>query len=581
MRANKRIFWSIVFVIVIALVSAGCQARKQATRPADSPAESEIATAFVGSLASEVSASGQLVAQEDATLTMGATGRVERVNVQAGDRVQAGNILVQLKDDDLERALTAAEQDLNIQLANLAQLTKDPSAEDLEAAQTAVANAQAQLDDLLADPSDEEMESVQAAVAAAQAQLEDLEAGPSEEELAQANAQLASAQAALRAAQERSEAQKQQLVVAQNDIDNAQLAKDAARDQYDQLVWRDWKAGVSWGPYSPLGNAFKKAEANYQAAIANYTLTQLQINDSALRQAQYQVSQAQYALAALTDDKTAEITAAHAQLARAEANLEALLEEKAVPIASARAQLAQAQANLTNLLNGPSEEQVAIANAQVEQARISVEEAQSNLANAALIAPFDGLITDVYLSEGELVNGPVAELVNISSLQVVLDVDEIDVGHIRLRQPALITLESWPDRELQGQVVSISPKAKVADQIVTFEVHLDFDAQDLPVLTGMTADAELTTIEQEDVLLVPNWAIVADRENNAYYVNRLDSVEGESLTRVEVTIGLRDARYTEITSGLKEGDRVSTAQAVDDGLDFTQGPPPGARRGVQ
>jgi multidrug efflux pump subunit AcrA (membrane-fusion protein) len=68
---------------------------------------------------------------------------------------------------------------------------------------------------------------------------------------------------------------------------------------------------------------------------------------------------------------------------------------------------------------------------------------------------------------------------------------------------------------------------------------------------------------------------VADRETGTYYVNRVD---GESLTRIEVTIGLRDARYTEVSSGLEEGDRVSTAQAVDDSLDFTQGPPAEARR---
>lgn len=578
MRAKTQLLWStLLIILVVALVGTGCQARKQVPGSANAAlAEDQVATAFVGSLASEVSASGQLIAQQDATLAMGVNGRVAQVHVKTGDRVQAGDVLIQLENDDLERALTAAQQDLNIQLANLAQSTKDPTAEDLDAAQKAVANAQAQLDDLLAGPGKEELDSVQAAVAAAQAQLEDLEAGASQEELAQANAQLASAQAALRAAQDRSAAQQQQLVVAQNDIDNAQLAKDAARDRYEQLVWRDWKAGESWAPYSPLGTAVKKAEANYQAAVANYTLTQLQINDSALRQAQFQVSQAQYALAALTDEKTAQIAAARAQLARAESNLAAMLEEKAVPIAAARAQLAQAQASLTNLVDGPSEEQVAIANAQVEQARISLQEAQANLEKASLVAPFDGLVTDVYLAQGEWVAGPAAELVNTSSLQVILDVDEIDVGHIRLGQPASITLEPWPDIELQGKVVSISPQAKIAGEIVTFEIHLTFDAQDLPVLTGMTANAELITVEQADILLVPNQAIIADRETNTYYVNRVD---GDSLTKVEVTIGLRDSQYTEITSGLEKGDQVSTQRVDNTGLDFTQGPPSGMRGG--
>jgi multidrug efflux pump subunit AcrA (membrane-fusion protein) len=173
----------------------------------------------------------------------------------------------------------------------------------------------------------------------------------------------------------------------------------------------------------------------------------------------------------------------------------------------------------------------------------------------------------------------VSELVDTSSLEVVLNVDEIDVGHIRIGQPASITLEPWPDQELEGQVISISPTANVSGQIVTFDVHLSFDAQGLPVLTGMTANAELTAVIEQDVLLVPNWAIIADRATDSYYVNRVD--DDGSLNRVEVTIGVRDARYTEIMSGLQKGDRVSTAQAVDDSLDFTQGPPSGVRGGSQ
>jgi HlyD family secretion protein len=576
---TKRIHWSTLasLAALLALVVTGCRPGRQGPGgTAQAPAEEEIATAFVGSLASEISASGQLLPKQEATLAMSAGGQVARVHVEAGDRVQAGDPLIELKNDDLERALRAAEQDLAIQQANLAALSKEPTAEDLTAAQEAVANAQAQLDDLLAGPSAQDLASVEASVASAQAQLDDLQAGPSAEELAQANAQLASALASLQAAQARAAAQADQLVVAQNDIDNAQLAVDRTKDQYNQLVWNDWKAGQSWAPYSPLGTAVKKAQASYKGAVANYTLTQLQVNDSALLQARSQVSQAQHALSALTDEKTVQIEAARAQLARSKAGLAALLEKKTVQIAAARAQLAQAQASLKKLTDGASEEQLAIANAQVAQASISLEEAQDNLANAVLVAPFGGLVTDVYLSEGEWATGPAAELVNTDSLQVVLNVDEIDVGHIRIGQSARITLEPWPDRELNGQVVAISPLAQIAGAIVTFEVHLAFDAEDLPVLTGMTANAELTTVEQTDVLLVPNQAIISDRETNTYYVNRVD---GDSLTKVEVTIGLRDTRYTEVTSGLEKGDQVSTLRVDNTGLDFTQGPPAGMRGG--
>jgi HlyD family secretion protein len=574
MNHKRKTFWRALSIIatLFVLAVAGCQPLKQRqqARLDASQASTEVSTAFVGNLAAEASASGQLRPEQEATLALTSNGTVAQVYVGIGDQVRVGDVLVRLESGNLERAVQSAEQDLAIQEANLAELRQGARAEDVAAAQEAVANAQAQLDDLLAGPSAEELARAEAAMNSAQAQLADLEAGPSTEELAQARARLASAQASLQATKVRTEALDDQLFVAQNDIDNAQLAKDRARDAYDQLVWNDWKAGVSWGPYSPQGTAVKKAAASYDAAVANLNLTRLQISDSSLLQAQYQVAQAQAALAALTEERTVQIAAAQSQLARAEASLARLLEDKTVQIASARAQLKQAEANLGKLLDGASDEQLAIAEAQVEQARIALEEAQDNLDNATLTAPFDGLVTDVYVAEGELANGPAVELVNIKSLQVVLDVDEIDISHIALGQPAIITLEPWPDQKLTGHVVSIAPKAKDIGEIVTFEVQLDLDAEGLPILTGMTANAELTAQGRTDVLLVPNRAVIADRQENKYYVNRVD---GESLTKTEVTIGLRDSRYTEITSGLTEGDQVSTRETEEPGIDFGQGPP--------
>ncbi len=91
----------------------------------------------------------------------------------------------------------------------------------------------------------------------------------------------------------------------------------------------------------------------------------------------------------------------------------------------------------------------------------------------------------------------------------------------------------------------------------------------------MTANAELTALERQNVLLVPNRAIIIDRQAGKHYVNRVD---GDSITKVEVTVGLRDGSYTEITSGLQEGDQVSIAENEGPGFDFTQGPPPEAHR---
>jgi len=240
----------------------------------------------------------------------------------------------------------------------------------------------------------------------------------------------------------------------------------------------------------------------------------------------------------------------------------------------AEAAVAQAEANLAMLLEGASDEKIAMAEAQVAQARISLEEAQDNLDKATLQAPSDGVVTEVYVAVGEWATGLAVDLMDYSSLEVVLDVDEIDIGSLAVGQQAVVTLETWPDEELTGELVSIAPKARSGAEIVTYQVRLSLDSGELPIRSGMTANAELVTTHREGVLLAPNRAITADRQAGKYYVNL---IQGDTATKTEVTIGLRDNKYTEIISGLEKGDQLVIGE-VEEVLDFTQGPPEEIRR---
>jgi RND family efflux transporter MFP subunit len=213
------------------------------------------------------------------------------------------------------------------------------------------------------------------------------------------------------------------------------------------------------------------------------------------------------------------------------------------------------------LEQGASSEQVAIVKAQVAQARIALSNAQARLADAQLVAPFGGVVTAVYLAAGEWATGPAVELTDTSSLEVVLDVDEVDIGLISLGQRTLVTLETWPDQEFEGEVVRIAPAGSTQTEIVTYQVHIRLDSGDRAVRTGMTANAELITSERDGVLLVANRAITIDRDESKYYVYRVD---GETVSKTEVTIGQRDSRYTEVKSGLQEGESVIIDYAQSD-----------------
>jgi multidrug efflux pump subunit AcrA (membrane-fusion protein) len=111
--------------------------------------------------------------------------------------------------------------------------------------------------------------------------------------------------------------------------------------------------------------------------------------------------------------------------------------------------------------------------------------------------------------------------------------------------------------------------------IISYDVNLCLQGIDLPVLVGMTANADLVTANREDVLLVPNAAITADRENGTFTVNLLRTETDGTRTTVpvEVTVGLKDKDYTQIVDGLVEGDVVviGTFEAPTQSFGFSRG----------
>ena len=111
------------------------------------------------------------MAARDATLSFLTAGEVTAVNVQIGDNVQAGDVLVELETDSLIRAVESAESAVRVAQAELANLMADPTASELASAEAKLASAQAKLDDLLAGPTEAEIAASQAAVDAAEANV--------------------------------------------------------------------------------------------------------------------------------------------------------------------------------------------------------------------------------------------------------------------------------------------------------------------------------------------------------------------------------------------------------------------------
>jgi HlyD family secretion protein len=192
----------------------------------------------------------------------------------------------------------------------------------------------------------------------------------------------------------------------------------------------------------------------------------------------------------------------------------------------------------------------------VDQARASLELAQLQLEGATITAPFDGVVASLGAEVNEQVSpgSPMIVLIDPSGFHVEVSVDEIDVGQVEVGQEARITLDAYPDEELQGHVEYISPVATEDLGAVSYRVRVYFEPTQVPLRSGMTANITVVTQRRENVLLMPSRAISVDRDTGVLYVQRLKG-NGE-IERVEVEIGIQDATNSEVLRGLEEGDQL-------------------------
>jgi HlyD family secretion protein len=247
---------------------------------------------------------------------------------------------------------------------------------------------------------------------------------------------------------------------------------------------------------------------------------------------------------------------------------------------------------------------------QLNQKRDSLSQAQLNLATqddqlARLVvtAPISGIFREVESSTSSdgTVLGPVqvgdelkvndllGRIVNNSSYQVVVRVDELDIGQIALGQKAEITVEALPGRILPGTVTAIAEEGTVQSGAAVFPVTLTLDP--VPGLrAGMTATARILVASKKDALLLPIEAVQELRGRFFVMVPSAAEPTRRSGNRVEIEVGLHNENYVEVVSGLNEGDVVLVPQkSTVTGSESNRpgrvmmpgGPPPGGGGGFR
>ena len=199
------------------------------------------------------------------------------------------------------------------------------------------------------------------------------------------------------------------------------------------------------------------------------------------------------------------------------------------------------------------------ARAAAERAVSAVALAQAHLDQTVLKAPFDGIVADTFIEEGEWTSPsppalpipPVLDLIDTRSIYVSAPMDEVDSGRIAKGQPARLTVDSRPGRSFAARVVEVAPY--VVDRLeqnrtVEIEIELDDAAEAASLLPGTSADAEVILSGRDGVLRVPTASLI---EGGKVLV-----LERGRLVEKALQLGLRNWDFTEVTGGLEEGARV-------------------------
>jgi HlyD family secretion protein len=208
--------------------------------------------------------------------------------------------------------------------------------------------------------------------------------------------------------------------------------------------------------------------------------------------------------------------------------------------------------------------EMARARAQVAQAQALLESAEQDLRNSTIVSPMDGLVLSRNVEVGDavssiLVLGSQATLImtlgDVSDVYVLGKVDEADIGKVYFNQPARIVVESFKDKKFDGKVTKISPFGVEKDNVTTFEVRVSIRNPGGELKANMSANAEIILEEKGNVLLIPETAVIYDKDRNTSLEIPDPSAE-KGRRKIAVKLGISNGVKTELVGGLQEGQKV-------------------------
>ncbi len=222
---------------------------------------------------------------------------------------------------------------------------------------------------------------------------------------------------------------------------------------------------------------------------------------------------------------------------------------------------------------------VKLAESQVLQAKAALEIAKTDLKHTVILSPLNGIVISRNVDVGQTVVSSfqtptlftIAE--DLVHMQVNTNVDEADIGMVKIGQEAKFTVDAFPDDLFEGRVSEIRMAPIIFQNVVTYDTIINVDNSSLKLRPGMTANTSILVAGTENVLRIPNAALryapsetlkteaekkaLPDRKSAKKAFAHIWVLERGKLTQVPVNLGIGDDSFTEILEGdIKEGQEI-------------------------
>ena len=226
---------------------------------------------------------------------------------------------------------------------------------------------------------------------------------------------------------------------------------------------------------------------------------------------------------------------------------------------------------------------------QLQNAKASLENAQDRLDDYSVTSPITGTVVEKTVKAGDNVgtgsnsNNTLCIIYDLSYLQMTLNIDELDIDNVEVGQVVNITSDAKEGQTFTGVVTKVSVVGTTSGGTTTYPVTVRIDDTD-GLRPGMNVDAEIVLSSADGVLAIPSLAVnrgdtVLVTSDSPSAANALEQEAPEGYAYVQVTTGVSDDSYIEITSGLQEGDTVAYLRTASSGSDMMMSGMPGGDMG--